>query len=66
MVKTKHDKRIVGNAVVHLDYTAPQNGQEQMGELRFTPRDDEFFDLKSGDQVKILVSKTDPAKIRKA
>ena len=65
-VKTKHDKRIVGNAVVHLDYTAPQNGQEQMGELRFTPQDDEFFDLKSGDQVKILVSKTDPAKIRKA
>jgi len=64
-VKAKHDRTIVGSAVVHLDYT-PQNGQEQMGELSFTPRDDEFFDLKAGDEVKILISKTDPAKIRKA
>lgn len=64
-VKAKHDRTIVGSAVVHLDYT-PQNGHEQMGELSFTPRDDEFFDLKAGDEVKILVSKTDAAKIRKA
>ena len=65
-VKTKHDRTIVGSAVVHLDYTAPQNGREQMGEIEFTPRDDEFFELKAGDEVKILVSKSDPAKIRKA
>jgi hypothetical protein len=65
-VKTKHDKRIVGDAVVHLSYTAPQNGREQMADLSYNPRDDEFFDLKAGDEIKILVSKSDPAKVRKA
>jgi len=65
-VKTKHDKTIVGNAVVHVSYTVPQNGQEVMGDLKFTPREDEFFELKAGDELKILVSKSDPAKIRKA
>jgi hypothetical protein len=65
-VKTKHDRTIAGTAVVHLNYTAPQNGHDQMGDLRFTPRDDEFFELKAGDEVRILVSKSDPAKIRKA
>ena len=64
-VKTKHDKTIVGSAVVHVDYVAPQNGQAVMGDLKFSPRDDEFFDLKAGDEIKILVSKSDPAKIRK-
>jgi hypothetical protein len=65
-VKVKHDRTIAGSAVVHLSYTAPQNGQDQMGELRFTPHEDEFFELKAGDEVKILVSKSDPTKIRKA
>lgn len=65
-VRAKHDRTIAGNAVVHLQYTAPQNGQDEMGDLRFTPRDDEFFELKAGDEIKILVSKSDPAKIRKA
>jgi hypothetical protein len=65
-VRAKHDRTIAGNAVVHLQYTAPQNGQDEMGDLRFTPRDDEFFELKAGDEIKILVSKSNPAKIRKA
>jgi hypothetical protein len=64
-VKAKHDRTIAGNAVVHLSYTAPPTGQDQMGELRFTPRDDEFYDLKAGDEIKILVSKSEPTKIRK-
>jgi hypothetical protein len=64
--KAKHDRRIVGSAVVHVSYTAPQNGQVQMGDLSFTPRDDEFFELKGGDEINILVYKTDPSRIRKA
>lgn len=65
-VKTKHDNRIVGEAVVHVSYAAPKTGQEEMADLNFTPRDDEFFDLKGGDEIKILVSKSDPTKVRKA
>ena len=65
-VKAKHDRTIAGDAVVHLNYTAPQNGQDQTGDLRFTPREDEFFELKAGDEIKILVSKSDPTRIRKA
>jgi hypothetical protein len=65
-VKTKHDKRIVGDAVVHVSYTAPQDGQEEMANLSYDPRDAEFFDLKAGDEIKILVSKSDPTKVRKA
>jgi hypothetical protein len=36
-----------------------------MGELRFDGRDDEFYRLRAGDQVDILVSNSDPTKIRK-
>jgi hypothetical protein len=65
-VKEKRDKDISGKAVVHVSYNAPQNGQSQMGELTFTGRDDEFYKLKAGDEIKILVSNSDPTKIRKA
>jgi len=65
-VKTKHDPTIVGSAVVHLNYTAPQNGEYETGELKFTPRENQFFELKAGDELTILVYKTDPARIRKA
>ena len=65
-VKTKHDKTIVGHAVVHVSYVAPQNGQYENGNLDFTPSENEFFDLKAGDEIKILVYKTDPARIHKA
>ena len=65
-VKAKHDPTIVGNAVVHLSYTAPQNGQYETGELTFTPRENPFFELKAGDEINILVYKTDPTRIHKA
>ena len=65
-VKTKRTKDVSGDAVVHLSYTAPQTGQTASGEIRFTGRDDEFYKLKAGDEVKILVSNSDPTKIRKA
>lgn len=65
-VRANHAKKIEGKAVVHLSYTAPQTGQPMMGELVYTGRDEEFYALKAGDEVKILVSNSDPASITKA
>ena len=64
--KAKRDKTISGKAVVQVSYTAPQDGSSQTSELKFTSRDDEFYDLKAGDEIDILVSNTDPTKITKA
>lgn len=52
--------------MVHLSYTAPQNGQAETGELKFDGRGDEFYRLRAGDEFDILVSNSDPTKIRKA
>jgi hypothetical protein len=65
-VKVKRNKVVDGTAVVHLSYTAPQTGQPETGELKFDGRDDEFYQLKAGDEIKILVSDADPVKIAKA
>jgi hypothetical protein len=65
-VKAKRNKVVDGNAVVHLSYTAPQTGQPETGELKFDGRDDEFYQLKAGDEMDIQVSDADPAKIAKA
>jgi hypothetical protein len=65
-VRSKRNKVVSGKAVVHLDYTAPATGQPFSGELKFDGHDDEFYALKAGDEVHILVSNSDPAKIRKA
>jgi hypothetical protein len=64
-VRSDRSKVVDGVAVIHLSYNAPQTGQPQMGELRFDGRDDEFYRLRAGDQVDILVSNSDPTKIRK-
>lgn len=64
--KAKRDKTISGKAVVQVSYTAPQDGSSRTSELKFTSRDDEFYDLKAGDEIDILVSNTDPTKITKA
>jgi hypothetical protein len=65
-VRTKRNKVVDGKAVVHISYTAPQNGQPQNGELTFDGRDDEFYQLKAGDRIDILVSNADPTRIQKA
>jgi len=65
-VRAKRTKDVAGKAVVHLTYTAPQTGQLQTGEITFDGHDDEFYKLKAGDEVQILVSDADPARIRKA
>lgn len=63
--KGKHDKNISGTATVKVSYVAPQNGTSQTSELHFTARDDEFYALKAGDEVDVLVSNADPTKIIK-
>lgn len=64
--KAKRDKTISGKAVVKVSYTAPQNSSYQTSELKFTSRDDEFYSLKAGDEIEILVSNSDPSKIQKS
>jgi hypothetical protein len=64
--KAKRDKSISGKAVVKVSYTAPQDGSYHTSELSFTSRDDEFYDLKAGDEIELLVSNSDPSKVRKS
>ena len=61
----KTNKRFSGDAVVHVTYTAPQDGSYRTADLHFTGRDDEFYDLQSGSEINILVSNSDPSKIKK-
>jgi hypothetical protein len=63
--KAKRDKTISGKAVIKVSYTAPQDGSYRTSELNFTSRDDEFYELKAGDEIGVLVSNSDPSKIRK-
>ena len=64
--KAKRDKTISGKAVVKVSYTAPQDGSSRTSELEFSSRDDEFYALKAGDEIRVLVSNADPDKIIKA
>jgi hypothetical protein len=63
--KAKHDKTIVGSATVKVTYNAPQDGSYQTGELHFSSRDDEFYDLKAGDEIDVLVNNDDHGKVIK-
>jgi hypothetical protein len=65
-VRAKRNKLVSGTAVVHVSYTAPQTGQPQTAELKFDGGDDDFYSLKAGDEIPILVSNSDPTKIAKA
>ena len=62
----KTNKRFSGDAVVHVTYTAPQDGSYRTADLRFTGSDDEFYDLQAGSEINILVSNSDPSKIKMA
>jgi hypothetical protein len=64
--EAKHNKKIAGRSTVKVSYTAPKDGSSQTAELHFTARDDEFYDLKAGDEINILVRNDDPTKITKA
>lgn len=61
---TKRTMDVAGDAVVKVEYTAPQDGSAQTGELKFDGHDDEFYALKAGDKVRILVANKDLTKIR--
>jgi hypothetical protein len=65
-VREKRNKVVSGRATVHITYTAPKDGSFQTAELKFDGRDDEFYKLKAGDEINILVSNTDPKKVYKA
>ena len=65
-VRVKRNKVVDGTAVVHVSFMVPQTGQPGTGELKFDGEDDEFYNLKAGDDVNILVSDADPTKIQKA
>ena len=59
----KRKMDVDGKAVVKVSYTAPQDGSYQTSQLRNDGRDDEFYKLKAGDQIDILVSNDDFARI---
>jgi hypothetical protein len=59
----KRKMDVDGKAVVKVSYNAPQDGSYQTSQLRYDGRDEEFYKLKAGDQIDILVSNDDPAKI---
>jgi hypothetical protein len=60
----KRGKDVDGTAVVKVSYTAPKDGSYHTSELKFTGRDEQFYRLKAGDQLAILVSNDDPNQIR--
>lgn len=62
-VRSSRKRDIDGEAEVHVVYTSPIDGKQQRGTLHFDGRDDQFYSLRSGDTVKITVSKSDPTKI---
>jgi hypothetical protein len=63
-VKKNRSKVVDGTAVVKVSYTAPQDNSYQTSELKFTGRDDQFYKLKAGDTVSILVHNEDRTRIR--
>ena len=65
-VREKRNKTVSGRATIHVSYVAPVDGAEHSGEFKITGRDDAFYEIKAGDEIDILVSKTDPTRIRQA
>ena len=64
-VRTKRTKKVQGTALVHVDYVAP-DGSAHSSTLEFDGRDDEFYELRAGDEIDIRIAKSDPTRIRKA
>ena len=62
--KASRGKDVRGDAVVKVSYTSPIDHSYQTGELKFDGRDEEFYTLNAHQKIRILVSKTDPAKIK--
>lgn len=65
-VRETRSKVVSGTATIHVTYVAPQDGSQQTAKLSYTGRDDEFYEMKAGDEFDILVDNADPTRIRKA
>jgi hypothetical protein len=63
-VASKRSKDVAGDAVVKVSYTAPQDGSSRTSELKFDGHDEEFYKLRAGDTLNVLVANKDPDKIR--
>jgi hypothetical protein len=60
----KPTKKIVGKAKLHISYVSPIDKSEQTSVVELDGSDDEFYKIHRDDEIKILVRKTDPTKIR--
>ena len=58
-------KDVEGKATVRVLYTLPESGGTYLSDLVLTGKDDAFYTLREHDKIRILVSKTDPTKIRR-
>jgi len=61
-VKRKRSKSVDGKADIHFLYQGP-DGHEHSGTLSYTGRDDEFYQVKAGDNLPIRVAEDDPTKV---
>lgn len=61
-VKAERSMTVDGSADINFVYLAP-DGKQHNGTLHFTGRDDEFYELKAGDELKIRVAKDDPTRV---
>lgn len=62
--KASRGKDVKGDAVVKVSYTSPLDHSYQTGELKFDGHDEQFYTLNAHQKIRILVSKTDPSKIK--
>ena len=62
--EAKRSIDVDGKAVVRVSYAAPQEGSSRTSELKFDGHDEEFYKLRAGDTLKILVANKNPDKIR--
>lgn len=65
-VREKRTKDVSGTAVVHIQYVAPQDGRSHTSQIEFTGRDDEFYAIKAGDEIEVLVRNDNLDKVIKA
>ena len=65
-VREERKKDVSGTAVVHVEYVAPQDGRSHTSQLKFNGREDEFYDIKAGDQINVLVRNDNPDQVIKA
>jgi len=64
-VRSKHSKKVEGEAEVSVMYTRA-DGQTGSGKLHFDGADREFYDLRYGDPLDVLVDPADPTHLRAA